>query len=149
MRRFALALVLGIVASASPLHALEDLDAIQKRGTLRVLIVLPPSDQPQFWSDAPGTPPGFEREMVDAFAAMRKLAVEVVPVKEWPDIGPALVDGKGDVIVGRFTETASRAERIRSVSTARLDPSGMAVSTSELCVPPRGRPCEASSIRAR
>ena len=110
MRRLALAL--GILAAASRLAVSEDLDAIQKRGALKVLIVLPPSDQPQFWSTAAGSPPGFEREMVDAFAAMQKLRVEVVPVKSWTDIVPALVEGKGDLIVGRFTETSSRAERI-------------------------------------
>ena len=111
MRRLALALGTFILGSAG-VAAAEDLEAIQKRGTLRVLIVLPPPDQPHFWSETPGTPPGFEREMIDAFAAMQKVAVQAVPIKEWKDIVPALLDGKGDMIVGRFTETASRAQRM-------------------------------------
>jgi membrane-bound lytic murein transglycosylase F len=107
-----LALASGIVLGISSLARSQDLDTIEKRGTLRVLIVPPPTDQVEFWSMTPGPSPGFEREMVEAFAASRHLRVEVVSVDAWADIVPALLADKGDLIAGRFTETASRAEKI-------------------------------------
>jgi ABC-type amino acid transport substrate-binding protein len=97
--------------------AAQDLPQIDARGTLRVLVVPPPPDQPEFWPASPNDQRGFEREMVDAFAASRRLRVEVVAVEQWVDLVPALLAGRGDMIVGRFTETPSRAEKVAFTSS--------------------------------
>jgi membrane-bound lytic murein transglycosylase F len=110
MERLSLSLLilLGTVSAANG----QDLPAIQKRGALRVLVVAPPSDQLEFWSFSTGSLPGFEREMMDAFARAHNLRLEAIPHKSWTDLIPALVSGSGDVIAGRFTQTSARAQKI-------------------------------------
>jgi membrane-bound lytic murein transglycosylase F len=110
LRSVALAFAMAVASVARA--GSQDLEAIEKSGVLRVLIVPPPADQLEFWSLTPGTPPGFEREMIEAFAVSRHLRIEIVPIESWTEIVGALLAEKGDVIVGRFTETPSRAERI-------------------------------------
>jgi len=103
--------VLVSAAAASALQA-QDLDAIQKRGVLKVLLVAPPPQDDRFWSVRPEAPPGFEREMIEKFAGVHGLRVEVVPQKTWADLIPALVAGAGDVVAGRFSDTPGRRAQI-------------------------------------
>jgi len=102
--------VLGLASLVltSSLHAL-DLDEIEKRGTLRVLAVV--LNQPDdFISLKPGV--GFDREVLDGFARLHRLGLEVIPLASWDHLVPALQQGKGDLIGGRFTVTDSRRRLI-------------------------------------
>jgi ABC-type amino acid transport substrate-binding protein len=82
---------------------------LRARGTLRVLGVL--ANQPRdFLSAEPGV--GFDREVLEGFAALHKLKVELVPVPRWDGLVPALKEGRGDVIAGRFTVTDARRKEI-------------------------------------
>ena len=55
--------------------------------------------------------PGLEREMLEGFARLKRLKLEVVPVKAFADRIPALLRGDGDVIVG-LVDTAERRKQI-------------------------------------
>jgi len=100
----ALALVMAV-----DLHA--DMAEVKKSGTLRVL-VNPDVRRPEFFSVAPGVPPGFDQEVLRGFARVHGLKLEPVVVDGWEALVPALLAGKGDVIAGRFTVTAARREQI-------------------------------------
>lgn len=97
-----------VFASGGRLQAL-DLDEIEKRGTLRVLAVV--LNQPDdFISMKPGV--GFDREVLDGFARLHRLRLEIIPQTSWDHLVPALQQGKGDLIAGRFTVTDSRRRLI-------------------------------------
>jgi polar amino acid transport system substrate-binding protein len=86
-----------------------DLDAIKARGTLRVIAC--EGEQPEEFSFKEGSKPGFEREIVQGFARLQHLKLEVVTVKGWDERIPALLRGDGDVIIG-LTETEARRKLI-------------------------------------
>jgi len=88
-----------------------DLADIKKSGTLRVLVNLD-ANRPEFFAVAPSALPGFDHEVLRAFARVRRLSLEVVAVNGWDALVPALLADKGDVIAGRFTMTDSRREHI-------------------------------------
>lgn len=102
-----LGLLLGGVLSPVVLNspAPGGFTAIEKRGVLRVLVarVAPPA---LFGTDA--MHPGFDREILEGFAALWHLRIEQVLVDAWKDLIPALQAGQGDVIAGGFSDTAQR-----------------------------------------
>jgi membrane-bound lytic murein transglycosylase F len=85
-----------------------DLGAIKKRGTLRILVqgngeALLPRD---------GASSRLDRDVAEAFGAHLGLGVEVIQVDRFEDLLPWLIEGKGDVVAGRLTVTASRKAQI-------------------------------------
>lgn len=102
-------LVLLLSASPPTLGAL-DLAEIQARGTLRVIAA--EGEQPEMFDfDPDPEKPGLEREMLEGFARLKRLKLEVVPVKAFTDRIPALLRGDGDVVVG-LVDTAERRRQI-------------------------------------
>lgn len=87
-----------------------DLPEIQARGSLRVIAA--EGEQPEMF-DFDGDPakPGLEREMLEGFARLKRLKLEVVSVKVFADRIPALLRGDGDVIVG-LVDTVERRKQI-------------------------------------
>jgi len=106
----ALALV-GAVVIAVPAVSWADLPEVQARGTLRV-IVMPLSSADEFFTVPLGARPGFDREILDGFAKLHRLKLEVVPVEGWENLIPALLQGRGDVVAGRFTVTDARRRQV-------------------------------------
>lgn len=98
---------LGLVLLAAGAAA-ADLPEVQKRGSLRVLVMFD-EKRPEFFSKNPDKP-GFDREVLDGFVALRKLKLEVVPVTSWDALMPALQQQRGDLIAGRFTMTEARLQ---------------------------------------
>jgi ABC-type amino acid transport substrate-binding protein len=98
--------VLALALLAAPL---ADLPEVKARGTLRVLGVVR-NQADDFLSDQPGV--GFDREVLEAFCSLHRLSLEVVPLRNWGDLIPALRQGKGDLIAGRFNVTPARRELI-------------------------------------
>jgi ABC-type amino acid transport substrate-binding protein len=98
------------LASPSPAASAVDLPEIQARGSLRVIAA--EGEQPEMF-DFDGDPakPGLEREMLEGFARLKRLKLEVVPVKAFSDRIPALLRGDGDVIVG-LVDTAERRKLV-------------------------------------
>src|SRR5262245_38502142 len=102
-------LVAALILAAAPLGA--DFADVKERGTLKVLAVVVP-DEPEFISDQKGDRPGFDREVLDGFARLHKLGLELERVESWDALIPSLVRGRGDIIAGRFTATDSRRRQI-------------------------------------
>lgn len=93
----------------------DSLAAIQKRGSLRVLVVAM-SGPDVFFPVNPAGEPGFDREVLDGFAALHRVRLQVVPVPSWDVLIPRLQRGDGDLIAGRVTVTESRRQLINFTS---------------------------------
>ena len=85
-----------------------DLDVIQKRKTLRVLlfgggeVVLPRA----------GASTVTDRELAAEFAQTIGAEVDPIAVAKFADLVPMLLDGKGDMIVARLAKTKEREKQI-------------------------------------
>jgi ABC-type amino acid transport substrate-binding protein len=99
-----------LALSSASLPARADLAQIQARGVLRVLVIL--DDEREFFSGQTGNAPGFDYEILEGFARANRVRVELVPASGWDALIPNLVQGKGDLIAGRFTRTDSRSKVI-------------------------------------
>ena len=111
MKTLALAVA---VLTAAPLAA-ADLADVKARGTLRV-IVMPLSATDEFFPLPAGARPGFDRAVLDGFVALHRIKLEVVAVEGWDNLIPALLQGRGDLIAGRFTVTDTRLKQIAFTS---------------------------------
>jgi ABC-type amino acid transport substrate-binding protein len=124
-RSLALAGLVGLACVSGASVALtDDLPAIEKRGTLRVLAV-PGSER--FFSVAAEGEPGLDREILESFARVRRLTVTPVAVASWDALIPALVEGRGDVAAGGVTATEARRRQV--AFTAEVFPSRLVAVT--------------------
>jgi len=98
-----------LVAAECGAADVEDLPAIRERGVLRV--VIPAEDRVAIAMFAPGAMPGFDREIIEGFAALQRLKVEFVRVAASGDRIPTLLAGKGDVVLG-LVNTESRRKQV-------------------------------------
>jgi lysine/arginine/ornithine transport system substrate-binding protein len=110
MSRLAAGLGLVLLVSSAPARA-ADLADIKARGALRVLVVATRGAN-EFFPVNPDPQPGFDREVLEGFASLQRVRLEVVPVVGWDTLIPDLQAGKGDVIAGRFTVTEARKKLI-------------------------------------
>jgi len=101
----------GVAFFSSAAPAGADFAEIKRGGTVRVL-VNPDLRRPEFFSVAPGAQPGFDHELLRAFARLHRLELKVVPVDGWDALVPALLAGRGDVIAGRFSVTETRRKAV-------------------------------------
>jgi ABC-type amino acid transport substrate-binding protein len=101
--------VLAVVAGTMPLLA-ADLAAVKQGGTLRMLSVVV-EEEPEFVSSQ-AERPGFDREVLEGFARLHRVKLELVPVAGWDGLIPALLKDRGDVIAGRYTATDTRRKQI-------------------------------------
>ena len=102
-----------LVLAGVPCARALDLAEIRARGSIRVIAAS--GVQPEEFSFTPGPNPGFEREMIEGFARVERLKLEVLPGVGWDDRIPLLLRGAGDVIVG-LTETEPRRAQIAFTS---------------------------------
>jgi peptidoglycan lytic transglycosylase F len=104
--------VLGFVLLSlwPPLARSADLEEIRARKTLRVLVWS--GGASELFAKNPGEPPGFEREILDGFAAVERLGIEVVPHASLDEVVSALAAGKGDMIAGGLVATEARRKLI-------------------------------------
>src|SRR5262245_44786767 len=98
-----------LLALGPPLGA-ADLSEIRSRGSLRVLVVLD-TRRPEFFALGPASP-GFDHELIEGFSRGHQLKLDVVTLPSWDDLVPALLAGKGDVIVGGFRDTEARRKSV-------------------------------------
>jgi ABC-type amino acid transport substrate-binding protein len=106
----ALWLLAGLLPVAAPATSM-DLPEIRKAGTLRVLVMIN-EREPEFYCIKPGQPLGFDREILEGFAAANHVKVETVPIPSWAELIPALLAARGDVIAGRVTATEARSQKV-------------------------------------
>ena len=111
MRRSITTAALLALLAASASAGAADLAKIVARGTLRV-IVMPLGPGDEFFPVPATTRTGMDRDVLDGFARLHKLKIVVVPVEGWDNLIPALLQGRGDLIAGRFTVTDARLKHI-------------------------------------
>jgi len=107
------ALFTSVAVFCAALGGADELARIRERGVLRVLAVVSP-EEPYFIADGPRG--GFDWELLSGFAGLHKLKLELVSVRGWDGLIPALLGGQGDVIAGGFTATPSRRKQIEFTS---------------------------------
>ena len=117
-------LVVFTVAGSALSGGASDLAEIKQRGKLRVLVV---DGSPQFFSLTGDGAPGFDREILDGFARLQRIEVEVVRVASWSALIPALLDKKGDLAAGGVTATEGRRKLVDF--SAEVFPTRMVVIT--------------------
>ena len=110
MIRSLLSLLCAAAVLAPPL-AQAGMTEVRSAGTLRVLAVLDPN-RPEFFSLRADLPPGFDHEILQGFADLHRVKLQVVSVPSWDALVPSLLAGKGDVVAGRFTATEGRRKTI-------------------------------------
>jgi ABC-type amino acid transport substrate-binding protein len=117
-----------------------DLAELKARGTLRVLTT--PEEYPEWFAMSERADPGFERELLEGFAQLQRMKLEVVTVPAFDSIIPALVDGRGDLIWG-IIDTPARRQKV--AFTREVLPSRhVAVSLR-----PQGAPATLAELRQR
>ena len=129
-------LVIAVAAMAAAVAG-SDLPDIKARGILRVIAAS--DEQPETFSFKAGTDPGFDRELIEAFARLQGLKVEAVAAKSYAGRISMLVAGEGDVIVAIF-DTAERRKQVDFTAevmpthnvVVTLDPSPAVTSLDQL-----------------
>jgi peptidoglycan lytic transglycosylase F len=90
-----------------------DLADVKARGTLRVIIAA--DESPDTFAFTPGPRPGFERDLMERFAQLHDLRLDVVRAPGYGDRIPMLLRGEGDVIAAIF-DTPDRREKVTFTS---------------------------------
>lgn len=118
MGKSAIRLLLAALALAAcgPVHA--DLPEIKQRGVLRVLV--PADENPAWFALAAAEQPGFERELLEGFARLQGLKLEIHAVERWEEAIPDLIKSRGDLIAGM---NATEDRRRKIAFSAELVPS--------------------------
>jgi len=101
-------LAMSLPAGAADAPAPTPAPAFGDKGVLRVVRMDARPDDPFF--NLSEERPGFDRELLEGFARLHKLRLEIVTVPSWEDLVPALLQKKGDIAGGRFTITPARAK---------------------------------------
>ena len=99
--------VMSLSAAASAIAA--DLAEVRKAGRLRVVVAA--DESAETFARATGPDPGFERELLEGFARLQAVELEVVTAPGYADRIPLLLRGNGDVIVAIF-DTADRRKQV-------------------------------------
>jgi ABC-type amino acid transport substrate-binding protein len=102
-------LLAALLLTSAAADAAADLADMKTRGTLRVLVV---EGSPEFYAVKPGAPPGLDREVLDGFAGLQRIAIETVVIPSWAELIPALREGRGDLVAGGVTVTEARRKLI-------------------------------------
>jgi ABC-type amino acid transport substrate-binding protein len=108
-RRTVIALAVSLVTVAAGAGEALDLADVKARGALRVIIAA--DESPDTFALVAGTRPGFERDIMERFAQLQGLKLEVVRAPGYADRIPMLLRGDGDVIAAIF-DTPDRREKV-------------------------------------
>jgi ABC-type amino acid transport substrate-binding protein len=124
-----------LLLAAAPLGA--DLAELKARGTLRVIVA---AEEARETFDPAGSASGFERELVEGFARLEGLRLEVVVARGYAERIPLLLGGKGDLVVAIF-DTPERRQQV--AFTAEVMPTYNVAVT----LPPRPAPGRLEALR--
>lgn len=89
----------------------SEISDLEGRDTLRVLAVIS-AEETFFVAPRESPRPGFDVEILEGFARLHKLKLDVVPVQGWDGLIPALRRNDGDLIAGGLAATESRRKSI-------------------------------------
>jgi membrane-bound lytic murein transglycosylase F len=104
-----LQLTLGLAVLCAAGAGAADLEEVRQAGRLRVVVAA--DESAETFARAAGPAPGFERELVESFARLQGLELEVVTAPGYADRIPLLLRGGGDVIVAIF-DTEDRRKQV-------------------------------------
>jgi ABC-type amino acid transport substrate-binding protein len=103
-------LVLGwAVLGLGGLAGAADLEQVRARNALRVIVAA--DESAETFALTPGPDPGFERELIETFARVQGVTLDVVTAAGYADRIPMLLKGDGDVIVAIF-DTEDRRRQV-------------------------------------
>jgi hypothetical protein len=105
----AFAVAVALIAGGALASGGADLPEVKTRGALRVIIAA--DESPDTFALVAGTRPGFERDLMERFAQLQNIKLEVVRAPGYADRVPMLLRGEGDVIAAIF-DTPDRRERV-------------------------------------
>lgn len=86
----------------------QDLPDVMRAGALRVLVTA--DESPEFFAFDDRASPGFEREMLEAFARLHHVQLKIVRIARFDEILPALIKHEGDVVTGIIDTEARRKQ---------------------------------------
>ena len=111
VRRASLPVLLVVAAATlgSTAAGAADLAEVKTRGALRIIIAA--DESPDTFALVPGPRPGFERAIMQRFAQLIGVKLEVVRATGYADRIPMLLRGEGDVIAAIF-DTPDRREKV-------------------------------------
>jgi ABC-type amino acid transport substrate-binding protein len=92
-----------------------DLADVKQRGVLRVLR-MDVRGTDEFFPLQTSDRLGFDREVLEGFTSLHRVRLEPVTVSSWDGLIPALLQGRGDVVAGRFTVTEARQKLVSFTS---------------------------------
>ncbi len=95
---------------SSGTHSTADLDAILKRGTLRIIV--PVNFEGGQFLPRSGSPVTQQQQIAKDFATSLGLKAEIIPVFTMQDILDALLTGRGDLIAANITITEARKKKM-------------------------------------
>lgn len=105
--RAAMLIIAGLWGAAEIVRA-RDLPDIKSASTLRVLVAA--DEAPEFFAFDSRTSPGFERELLEAFARLHHVRLEVIRIARFDEILPALLGNEGDLVTGIIDTEARRKQ---------------------------------------
>jgi membrane-bound lytic murein transglycosylase MltF len=108
-RLTAFAVAVALTAGGTFVRGGADLPEVKTRGALRVIIAA--DESPDTFALIAGTRPGFERDLMERFAQLQDIKLEVVRAPGYADRIPMLLRGEGDVIAAIF-DTPDRREKV-------------------------------------
>ena len=136
MRTLAAVLATAVMAAGA---GAADLGEVKTRGALRVIIAA--DESPDTFALTAGPHPGFEREIMERFAQIAGVRLDVVRAAGYGDRIPMLLRGEGDVIAAIF-DTPDRREKV--AFTAEVIPTHNVAVT----LPPQAAIRRAEDLRA-
>jgi len=117
---------LAVLLMTSATSSAGDLSEIRQAGELRVIVAA--DEQPELFNMSSAGQPGIERELIEGFTRLQKLKLVPVSVPRYRERVPALLEERGDVILG-IIATPARREVIQL--TSEVMPSRWVVVTHE------------------
>lgn len=103
-------LAAGVLSLALTPSAVADLDAIRSSGKLRVIVWA--DNLAELYAPQAAANPGLEAELLQGFASLHGLTLEVVTVASLDERLPALLEGRGDLVAGGLVDTTARRRQV-------------------------------------
>lgn len=100
---------LGLLGLLPVLAGAGDFDELRKRGSLRAVVWR--DNLPELYA-VKGTASGLEQEVLEGFARLHHLRVDLVTVPGLDDRVPALLRGDGDLVAGGLVNTEQRRKLV-------------------------------------
>src|SRR5512141_3133429 len=103
-------LLIAVVCLLAVPAAAADLPRLQGQGTLRVVVWS--ANLPELYAARGGPDAGMEAEILQGFATLHRLRLQLVKVDSIDARIPALLEDRGDLVAGGLVDTAARRKLV-------------------------------------